>query len=637
MKKILFVLLTFLNLSIYAQSNAEMRAVWLTNVDSPVLLSDVSIANAMDYLASINVNVVFPVVWNKGFTLYPSTVMDNLFSKPIWPTVAGRDPLKQVILEAHRNGIEVIPWFEFGFSSSYSENGGHLIAAYPSWAAKNVSGNLVVKNGFDWMAGTNPDVQNFLLSLMMETIDNYDVDGVQGDDRLPAMPIEGGYDSVTVAIYKSEHNDSLPPSSYTDLNWKKWRADKLTQYFQRMKDSVKSRGNYLILSVAPSPYSFGYDEYLQDAKTWMELGIPDNFIPQLYRQDLSSYTFELNKALNYVPVDKRDRFFAGVLAKSGSYVISPSFLLSSVQANRSKNVKGESFFFYEALRTNNNQLGDTLKKTYYSQRSLLTYRNGNDFRPKAEIVNENDADAVLSGIWQQVPVAGYKPFVYWTNDTLNYCSIEYSFNPRADAWYDLYAWMIPSVTFTSQARYVVYSNNDSTEIILNQRDQKNTRWIKLKSVYLTAGQKRVLKIDNTYLEGGKYLVADASMLMINRKLSPNVIITDVIEENEVENIVPEGFSLEQNYPNPFNPLTTIRYAIPLLGGARGGFVTLKVYDILGNEIEILVNEEKSPGTYEVTWNAVGLPSGVYFYQLRATPNGGEAGSFIETRKMVLLR
>ena len=637
MKKILFVLLIIFSLSIHAQPNAEMRAVWLTNVDSPVLLSDVSIANAMDYLASINVNVVFPVVWNKGYTLYPSTIMDNLFSKPIWPTVAGRDPLKQVILEAHRNGIEVIPWFEFGFSPSYSENGGHIVAAYPSWAAKNVSGNLVVKNGFDWLAGTNPDVQNFMLSLMMESIDKYDVDGVQGDDRLPAMPIEGGYDSVTVAIYKSEHSGNNPPSSYTDLNWKKWRADKLTQYFQRMKDSVKSRGNYLIMSIAPSPYSFGYDEYLQDAKTWMELGIPDNFIPQLYRQDLSSYTFELNKALGYVPVDKRDRFFAGVLARVGTYVISPTLLLGSLQANRSKNVKGESFFFYEALRANNNQLGDTLKKTYYTQRSLLPYRNGNDFRPKAEIVNENDAGAVLSGNWQQVPVAGYKPNIYWTNDSVNYSSIEYSFNPPADAWYDLYVWMIPNVSFTSQARYVVYSDNDSTEIILSQRDQKNTRWIKLQPVYLTAGQKRVLKIDNKYLESGKYLIADASMLMINRKLSPNVIITSVEEENDVENFIPKGFSLEQNYPNPFNPSTKIKFTIPianspLLGGARGGLINvqLKVYDVLGNEITTLVNEAKTSGTYEVTWNAAGLPSGVYFYQLRA-------GSFIETKKMILLR
>jgi sugar lactone lactonase YvrE len=85
------------------------------------------------------------------------------------------------------------------------------------------------------------------------------------------------------------------------------------------------------------------------------------------------------------------------------------------------------------------------------------------------------------------------------------------------------------------------------------------------------------------------------------------------------------FSLRQNYPNPFNPATIIRYSIP-----HSSQVQIKVYDILGNEIETLVNEEKSAGTYELTWNAANLSSGVYFYQLKA-------GSYLQTKKMILLR
>ncbi len=96
-------------------------------------------------------------------------------------------------------------------------------------------------------------------------------------------------------------------------------------------------------------------------------------------------------------------------------------------------------------------------------------------------------------------------------------------------------------------------------------------------------------------------------------------------EEEITELLPTDFKLFQNYPNPFNPATKIQYAI----GSRQ-FVTIKVYDILGNEIETLVNEEKSPGTYELTWNVANLPSGVYFYQMLA-------GSLIETKKMVLLR
>jgi hypothetical protein len=95
---------------------------------------------------------------------------------------------------------------------------------------------------------------------------------------------------------------------------------------------------------------------------------------------------------------------------------------------------------------------------------------------------------------------------------------------------------------------------------------------------------------------------------------------------------PLSFALEQNYPNPFNPATVIRYAIV---GARGqgqgtSYVRLVVYDLLGREVVMLVNENKAPGNYEVTFDAAGLASGVYFYRL-------SSGNFVQTRKMLLLQ
>ena len=85
------------------------------------------------------------------------------------------------------------------------------------------------------------------------------------------------------------------------------------------------------------------------------------------------------------------------------------------------------------------------------------------------------------------------------------------------------------------------------------------------------------------------------------------------------------FALFQNYPNPFNPITKLKYQIPQIS-----FVTLKVFDVLGSEIAILVNEEKHMGSYEVDFEAFDIPSGVYFYQL-------QAGNYIETKKMLLLK
>ncbi len=86
-----------------------------------------------------------------------------------------------------------------------------------------------------------------------------------------------------------------------------------------------------------------------------------------------------------------------------------------------------------------------------------------------------------------------------------------------------------------------------------------------------------------------------------------------------------SFSLCQNYPNPFNPSTKIKYSVPKMSN-----VVIKVFDVLGNEIETLVNEEKPVGTYELTWNAEQQPSGIYFYRI-------QAGSFIDTKKMILLK
>jgi hypothetical protein len=93
---------------------------------------------------------------------------------------------------------------------------------------------------------------------------------------------------------------------------------------------------------------------------------------------------------------------------------------------------------------------------------------------------------------------------------------------------------------------------------------------------------------------------------------------------EIE-IAPSVFSLSQNYPNPFNPSTAINYQLP-----ANSFVTLKIYDVLGNQVAALVNEQKPAGVYEVEFNASEFGSGVYFYRL-------QAGIFVETKKMVLLR
>ncbi len=146
-----------------------------------------------------------------------------------------------------------------------------------------------------------------------------------------------------------------------------------------------------------------------------------------------------------------------------------------------------------------------------------------------------------------------------------------------------------------------------------------------------------MSISNVYLAQNVGEVLSTSIFppngAYNFELMEYSIVTSVGEE--VMPGTPVSFNLQQNYPNPFNPSTKIKFTIPSVGAYYNTPVTLKVYDVLGNEIATLVNEEKPAGTYEVEFNGRGLihqtlPSGIYFYQLRA-------GNFVDTKKMILLK
>ena len=102
-------------------------------------------------------------------------------------------------------------------------------------------------------------------------------------------------------------------------------------------------------------------------------------------------------------------------------------------------------------------------------------------------------------------------------------------------------------------------------------------------------------------------------------------VFDIVTNVEAENLAVIDFSIDQNYPNPFNPRTTISWQSPV-----SSHQTLKVYDVLGNEVASLVDEFKEAGSYEISFDASFLSSGVYFYKL-------QAGDFSQIKKMVLMR
>ncbi len=611
-------------------------------MDSNVLTSRQNIAEAMDYLAAININTVLVVVWNGSgysgaYTLYPSAVMDSLFGFEIGPVGSGiADPLDRVIIEAHRNGIEVFPWFEYGFATSWSdpdqpqqENPDYILDQHPEWALHDRDGKITWKNGFYWMSAINPEVQDFLKALTLEVCRNYDIDGIEYSDRIPTMPVEGGYDSVTVSLYQEVHDGAEPPDNYADSDWMRWRADQLSAWFAEVKTAVKAYDPHIRVSSSPSIYPWSYQEYLQDSKTWMAEDICEDVIPQLYRYSYNEYLTTLDLSLLNFP-DQRENYFAGILMNVGSDVISPEYLLKAIAANRERNINGEAFFFYEGLRKNNDLLGDTLKATYYRQPAQLPYRQINIWRPKATIINEDDPQVITTGSWELMTTNnyGYEPNIL-INKTADPAAIEYYVDLPYRAWFDLFAYTVQSQYATPQAAYTVFSGGDSVRVLLDQKDYARRGWQRLGSYYLEPGYQRLIRLDNSEKEAAEWLIADAIMLMINRKLSPEVVVNDIEENISPYQTSVQHYRLGQNYPNPFNPVTTIEFFLP-----ERSSVSLTVFDVTGRVVEKLVADQLSAGKHQVKFNGQQLSSGVYFYHLQAN---GPTQQFSDARKCILIK
>lgn len=512
----------------------ETRGVWITNVDSRVLDSRESIAEAMDFLALSGFNVVYPVVWNQGMTLYPSAIMEERFGIPIMPRFAGRDPLAEMIVEAHRVGLEVVPWFEYGFSSSHQANGGHIIEKYPHWASLDRKGNLTTKNGFEWMNALDPEVQEFITSIVLEVAEKYDVDGIQGDDRMPAMPTEGGYNPEIRDRYLAETGRQAP-DDHKELHWVQWRADILTDWLEELRDRVKAVDSNLAVSMSPSYWPWARDEYLQDSKTWTERGLVDSLHPQAYRYNLPAYKQVIDNIVdNQLRDEDMDLFSPGLLTNLGTYLIDREYFIKAMDYHRERGVKGEVFFFYESLRRNNNWLAHLVRNRYYQELTRLPYREDRTWRPGGIQINfdpnlQNAPSRVemARGSWGRTPLSLH--FRELPAGQAGY--LAYELKAPADGIYDVYALQPdPNAGNWGEVHYAVIDSlpeGDNFPMprvaeVIDQNATTSGGWVKVATVSLAEDESRIF---GAFAEGNRRnpVIGGPVMLLINRRLSPDTV------------------------------------------------------------------------------------------------------------------
>jgi uncharacterized lipoprotein YddW (UPF0748 family) len=176
---------------------------------------------------------------------------------------------------------------------------------------------------------------------------NYEVDGIQLDDHF-GLPVELGYDAYTIRLYQKEHNGKKPPNNPRDPEWMRWRSAKLTNFMSQLVRAVKTVNASAKISLSPNSHHFSYQNYLQDWKTWVEKGLIDELVLQVYRDDPDRFAVELSQpAVEYarsrIPVS------VGILTGTWDRLVDAKQIQQQVNIARDRGLKGVSFFYWETL------------------------------------------------------------------------------------------------------------------------------------------------------------------------------------------------------------------------------------------------------------------------------------------------
>ncbi|MEB3354954.1 MAG: glycoside hydrolase family 10 protein [Cyanobacteriota bacterium] len=324
----------------------ELRGVWLTANDMPVLRDRERMRETLAQLARLQFNTLYLVVWNGGITYYPSAVMaERQLQDFVFRGLQGQDVVGELIAEGRRQGLVVIPWFEFGFMAPPDSV---LARRHRAWLTQKQDGGLTSVSAageVKWLNPFRPEVQQLITDLVLEVVGTYGADGIQFDDHM-TLPRDFGYDPFTVSLYRKE-TGKAPPANPADPVWVKWRADKITAFMVRLSKAVRARRPGAIVSVSPNYYDFAYKLQLQDWRAWVRQGIADEILVQIYRPDLESFTPHLWRP---EVQEARQRIPTAMAIMSGqrNRPASAALLHQKVAASRQAGL-GVSFFYLESL------------------------------------------------------------------------------------------------------------------------------------------------------------------------------------------------------------------------------------------------------------------------------------------------
>lgn len=373
----------------------EVRGTWLTTTGPDHISSGFNTESIINQLHDIGINTVYVEAWKNGYTQYGSATFNDLVGRDRSPTLGSRSLLTETGIAAHRNGQVQIAWFEYGFSPEFVGNGGTPFsplgqtARDNGWLLEDQVGQFAnASNGFAWMNPAVPEVRQFLIDITLDAIRTHDLDGIQFDDRL-AWPKEFGWDATTAAIYQQETGRSLP-GNVNDANFRAWRQSKVTQFAVELTGAIRTERPDLHLSVSPSILGFSDNNFNAKWSDWVELGLFDEYIPQVYRSDLQSFRNTLPSNLQpFIDEDRLHELVVG-LRFNGTGADTPTSVTQQmiIDAALAENggLAGHALFYSKGLIDNASEMASF----YGNQRDNPFF--GPDWRPAALTASQIDGE-----------------------------------------------------------------------------------------------------------------------------------------------------------------------------------------------------------------------------------------------------
>jgi len=557
----------------------EVRAVWLTtnwNIDYPKTSGANSqkaeLITLLDKLKAANFNTVMFQVRARGDLTYPSSL--EPFAISMTGSLGGNpgfDPLQFAITEAHKRGMELHAWWcvyrVYSSGNPANTNPKHIVLKRP---------DLCKQYGSEWWMDPGlPDTKTYLLNVAVEMIRKYEIDGIHFDHIRYPNP---------------DFNDAQTYTQYGGgMNKSDWRRNNINQFVYALYDSVQAIRPSVKVGSAPigiykdlstSGWD-GYSQVFQDSRRWLIAKKHDYLTPQIYWDINTCPRFD-SLSLDWISYSSGRHIYPGIAsyrmgANDGNW--SSSEILNQIDTTRGYNGLGNVFYHTSSILNNYKSIYNLLKTNqYFYPANIPPMQWKDNVKPNSPLdLTISTLDSLTFTLqWS-------KPLPATDGDTIKY--------------YNVYRDIKQVIDFSDIKNVIKFQvvADTSINVVFNSKPSQN---------YYFA----VTSYDKGYNES-----------------DPSNVVGIVINAMGSNDLMAYDYQLYQNYPNPFNPSTIISYQLK-----KAGMVTLKVYDVLGNEVSVLVNSFQSEGMHKVEFNSANLASGIYFYRI-------QTGEFNSIKKMVIIK